>query len=25
VSPKSVEVKGSGADGKTYDVTVPWK
>jgi hypothetical protein len=24
-NPKSVEVKGTGADGKTYDVSVPWK
>ena len=23
--PRSVEVKGTGADGKTYDVTLPWK
>jgi hypothetical protein len=23
--PKIVEVKGTGADGKTYDVSVPWK
>jgi len=25
VTPKTVEVKGSGADGKTYNVTIPWK
>jgi hypothetical protein len=25
VTPKSVEVKGTGADGKDYDVSVPWK
>jgi hypothetical protein len=25
VTPKTVEVTGSGADGKTYNVTVPWK
>jgi hypothetical protein len=25
VKPKSVEVKGTGADGKIYSVTVPWK
>jgi len=25
VTPKSVEVKGTGVDGKTYDVSVPWK
>jgi hypothetical protein len=25
VTPKTVEVKGTGADGKTYNVTVPWK
>jgi hypothetical protein len=24
-NPKSVEVKGTGADGKAYDVSVPWK
>ena len=23
-TPKSVEVKGTGADGKTYEVSVPW-
>ena len=25
VKPKSVEVKGTGADGKTYEVSVPWR
>ena len=25
VKPKSVEVKGTGADGKIYSVSVPWK
>ena len=25
VKPKTVEVKGTGADGKTYSVSVPWK
>jgi hypothetical protein len=25
VKPKTVDVKGTGADGKTYSVTVPWK
>ena len=25
VKPKTVEVKGTGVDGKTYSVTVPWK
>jgi hypothetical protein len=25
VKPKSVEVKGTGVDGKAYTVTVPWK
>jgi hypothetical protein len=25
VTPKNVEVKGTGADGKNYDVTIPWK
>jgi hypothetical protein len=25
VKPKSVEVKGTGADGKTYEVSIPWK
>ena len=25
VKPKTVEVKGTGADGKTYSVAVPWK
>ena len=24
-NPRSVEVKGTGADGKTYNVTIPWK
>jgi hypothetical protein len=23
--PKSVEVKGTGADGKTYEVSIPWR
>ena len=25
VKPKLVEVKGTGADGKTYSVSIPWK
>jgi hypothetical protein len=25
VTPKSVEVKGTGIDGKTYSVSVPWR
>ena len=25
VKPKSVEVKGTGADGKTYEVSIPWR
>lgn len=25
VRPKSVEVKGTGVDGKTYEVTIPWR
>jgi hypothetical protein len=25
VTPKTVEVKGTGADGKTYNVSVAWK
>jgi hypothetical protein len=25
VKPKSVEVKGTGSDGKIYSATVPWK
>ena len=25
ITPKSVEVKGTGADGKTYEVSIPWK
>jgi hypothetical protein len=25
VTPKSVEVKGTGADGKTYEVSIPWR
>ncbi|HTL03971.1 MAG TPA: hypothetical protein VL243_17170 [Vicinamibacterales bacterium] len=25
VKPKTVEVKGTGADGKTYEVSVPWR
>jgi len=25
VKPKSVEVKGTGADGKTYEVSMPWR
>ena len=24
-NPRSVEVKGAGADGKAYNVTIPWK
>ena len=23
--PKSVDVKGTGADGKTYEVSIPWR
>jgi len=25
IKPKTVEVKGTGADGKAYTVTIPWK